>query len=505
MNSAVIYARYSSQGQREESIEGQLRECRAFAERNGFTVIQEYTDSALTGRTDHRPGFQKMIRDAEKRQFSTVIVWKLDRFARNRYDAATYRARLKKSGVSIVSAREAIPDGAEGIIIESLMEGMAEYYSANLAENVRRGLFDNALQRKTIGGQMPLGYTRGPDGRYAIVEAEAAVVRRIFQEAAAGRSCTDIAHDLSAAGFRTKKGKPFALASVLRILANEKYTGMYRYGEIEDPDGIPAIISADLFRQAASVKKIRHRAPSGGSAVYLLSGKLFCGKCGHLMTGEYAISKTKARHYYYLCLGTKKHECDVKRIRRDWIEGIVKDQISLLLDSPGFLEQVVQLVLDGTDEDLADQQAALDQRLAELDDTRRKHENLLRAIEEGIITPGVRSRLSELEDQLDSLRADVEALRLEMHPITREDVEFSFSEMRRHRDQLDWQTLVDVFINRIYYYPDHLLILFNFSGDGSQVRIDVGSSNNDEHAQPFVNYSNPTLLWTGSICLYVPL
>ena len=157
MNSAVIYARYSSQGQREESIEGQLRECRAFAERNGFTVIQEYTDSALTGRTDHRPGFQKMIRDAEKRQFSTVIVWKLDRFARNRYDAATYRARLKKSGVSIVSAREAIPDGAEGIIIESLMEGMAEYYSANLAENVRRGLFDNALQRKTIGGQMPLG------------------------------------------------------------------------------------------------------------------------------------------------------------------------------------------------------------------------------------------------------------------------------------------------------------------------------------------------------------
>ena len=407
MNNAVIYARYSSQGQREESIEGQLPECRIFAERNGFTVLREYTDSALTGRTDHRPGFQRMVRDAEKRQFSTVIVWKLDRFARNRYDAATYRARLKKSGVTIVSAREAIPDGAEGIIIESLMEGMAEYYSANLAENVRRGLFDNALQRKTIGGQMPLGYTRGSDGRYSIIEPEAAIVRRIFQEAAAGRSGTDIVHDLNAAGFRTKKGKPFTLAGVLRILANEKYTGMYRYADIEDPDGIPAIVSADLFRQAATAKKTRHRSPSGGAAVYLLSGKLFCGSCGHLMSGEYAISKTKARHYYYLCLGAKKHECSVKRVRRDWIEGIVKDQISALLDSPGFLEQVVQLVLDGTDEDMADQQAALDQRLAELDDARRKHDNLLRAIEEGIITPGVRSRLSELEDLLDSLREEL--------------------------------------------------------------------------------------------------
>lgn len=495
MNNAVIYARYSSQGQREESIEGQLRECRIFAERNGFTVLREYTDSALTGRTDHRPGFQRMVRDAEKRQFSTVIVWKLDRFARNRYDAATYRARLKKSGVTIVSAREAIPDGAEGIIIESLMEGMAEYYSANLAENVRRGLFDNALQRKTIGGQMPLGYTRGSDGRYSIIEPEAAIVRRIFQEAAAGRSGTDIVHDLNAAGFRTKKGKPFTLAGVLRILANEKYTGMYRYADIEDSDGIPAIVSADLFRQAASAKKTRHRSPSGGAAVYLLSGKLFCGSCGHLMSGEYAISKTKARHYYYLCLGAKKHECSVKRVRRDWIEGIVKDQISALLDSPGFLEQVVQLVLDGTDEDMADQQAALNQRLAELDDARRKHDNLLRAIEEGIITPGVRSRLSELEDLLDSLRADVDALRLEMHPITREDVEFSFSEMRRHRDLLDWQALVDVFINRVYYYPDHLLILFNFGGDGSRVQIDFGSSNNDDQSQPLLSLSN--YLWLG--------
>lgn len=188
------------------------------------------------------------------------------------------------------------------------------------------------------------------------------------------------------------------------------------------------------------------------------------------------------------------------RVNPAWLMGFdvpmsSDDDLPQLLDSPGFLEQVVQLVLDGTDEDVADQQAALDQRLAELDDARRKHDNLLRAIEEGIITPGVRSRLSELEDLLDSLRADVDALRLEMHPITREDVEFSFSEMRRHRDMLDWQALVDVFINRVYYYPDHLLILFNFGGDGSRVQIDFGSSNNDDQSQPLLSLSN--YLWLG--------
>lgn len=514
MNSAaVIYARYSSQGQREESIEGQLRECRIFAERNGFTIVREYTDSALTGRSDQRPAFQRMIRDAEKRQFSTVIVWKLDRFARNRYDSAMYRAKLKKAGVSIVSAREAIPDGAEGIIVESLMEGMAEYYSANLAENVRRGQYENALQRKTLGGFMPLGLQRGSDGKYAINEAEAVIVRRIFNEAAAGRSVASIVDDLNRDGFRNRNGSMFERQLVHRILKNEKYTGMYRFADIEDPEGIPPIVSPDLFRKANAARPRRRRSSSPEpSEHYLLSGKLFCGSCERLMTGEYAISKTGDRHYYYFCIGAKNHHCSAKRIRKSWIESIVIEQISALLDSPSFLEELTQLVLSGVDEDLQAQRAVIAERQAALADARRKYENMIRAIEEGLITPGLRERLLDLEELTASLEEEIRALQLDLHPITRDDIEQSLAELKRHRDQLDWQVLVDVFIDRIYYFPDHLLILLNYSGKDQRISVPLDdgsggdSSNNGSGGQPFDTHSNPSLLWWfGCPALWVPL
>ena len=143
---AVIYARYSSDNQREASIEGQIRECTAFAEKNGITVLRHYIDRAISAKTDNRPEFQNMIIDSNKKLFDMIIVWKLDRFARNRYDSARYKAQLKKNGVKVVSATEVISDGAEGIILESMLEGFAEYYSVDLSEKVVRGMTDNALK-----------------------------------------------------------------------------------------------------------------------------------------------------------------------------------------------------------------------------------------------------------------------------------------------------------------------------------------------------------------------
>ena len=140
----VIYARYSSDNQREESIEGQIRENTAFAEKNGIVIVGHYIDRAVSAKTDNRPEFQRMICDSAKKTFDVVIVWKLDRFSRNRYDSAKYKAALKKNNVRVVSATEAISEGAEGIILESVLEGMAEYYSADLAEKVTRGLTENA-------------------------------------------------------------------------------------------------------------------------------------------------------------------------------------------------------------------------------------------------------------------------------------------------------------------------------------------------------------------------
>ena len=135
----VIYARYSSDNQREESIEGQIRECKVFAEKNGIDIIEIYIDRALSAKTDNRPDFQRLIKESGSKKFEVLLVWKLDRFARNKFDLAHYKRILKNNGVHVVSATEVISDGPEGILLESLLEGMAEYYSADLSEKVMRG------------------------------------------------------------------------------------------------------------------------------------------------------------------------------------------------------------------------------------------------------------------------------------------------------------------------------------------------------------------------------
>ena len=158
----VIYARYSSDNQREESIEGQLRECNDFAKRNDITIIDSYIDRAFSATTDKRPAFQKMIKDSAKNMFDVIIVQKLDRFARNRYDSARYKAQLRKNGVKVISANENISEGSEGIILESVLEGMAEYYSADLSEKVIRGLTENAIKCKFNSDPITFGFNFEP-------------------------------------------------------------------------------------------------------------------------------------------------------------------------------------------------------------------------------------------------------------------------------------------------------------------------------------------------------
>ena len=128
---------HSTDGQREESAEGQLRECKEYAERHNMTFVTSYVDRAQSARTDDRPEFQKMIRDSAKKQFDVVLVWKLDRFSHSRLDAATYRAILKRNDVKVISAKENISEGSEGIILEAMLDGMAEYYSAELINTTR--------------------------------------------------------------------------------------------------------------------------------------------------------------------------------------------------------------------------------------------------------------------------------------------------------------------------------------------------------------------------------
>ena len=227
---AVIYARFSSDRQREESIEGQLRECHEFASKNGIIVVHEYIDRALSASkdTEKRLDFLKMIRDSSKGQFEGVLVWKLDRFARDRYDSAHYKHILKKNGVRVISATESISEGPEGIILESMLEGMAEYYSAELSVKIHRGQKENALKCRNNGGRIPLGYKLGADQKLEIDPLTAPIVREIFQRYADGDTIKEIRDDLNARGIRTAKGKAFSYASFSRMLQNRKYIGEYK-------------------------------------------------------------------------------------------------------------------------------------------------------------------------------------------------------------------------------------------------------------------------------------
>ena len=288
----VIYARYSSHNQTECSIEGQLEVCRAYARQNNYTVIGEYIDRATTGTSDNRPQFKKMIEDSEKALFNGVLVYALDRFARNRYDSAVYKAKLKKYGIRVYSARENITDDPSGVLMESVLEGMAEYFSLELGQKVKRGMNLNAECCYYNGGSVPLGYKlevvyderfnnnikKAVKKKYVIDEEKAFIVKKIFEMYANDTKMVDIINYLNGLKLTTSKDNHFNKSSIGRILNNKKYIGIYSYNGIEKENGIPRIIEDDLFEKVQRELIRNGLAPSRNKAKtpYLLTGKFCC-------------------------------------------------------------------------------------------------------------------------------------------------------------------------------------------------------------------------------------
>ncbi len=273
---AIIYARYSSDSQREERIEGQLRECKEFAEKNAITIIGTYIDRALSARTDKRPDFQRMIKDSAKHQFDLVIVWKLDRFSRDRYDSAHYKSILAKNGVKVISATEPIKEDSTGVLLESLLEGMAEYYSRELSEKVRRGLTENALKARFNGGSMPMGYVRNKEQQFEIDPVSAPIVLEAFERYASGENMREVRDWMIEKGVRSKIGKLPNINFITRMLKNRRYIGEYRYGEIVQENAVPAVVDKDLFERVQQRMAKNKKAPAVHKAEdnYLLTTKL---------------------------------------------------------------------------------------------------------------------------------------------------------------------------------------------------------------------------------------
>ena len=470
---AVIYARYSSDSQREESIEGQIRECTAFAGKNGITVLCSYIDRALSARTADRPEFQRMIKDSEKCLFDVVLVWKLDRFSRDRYDSAHYKHILKKNGVKVLSAKENISEGPEGIILESMLEGYAEYYSAELSEKIQRGQMENALKCRNNGGNTPLGYVVGQDGVLAIDPLTAPLVTEIFTRYDSGESISEITRSLNSRGLKTKKGKPFKIGGVSIILKNRKYIGEYKYGDVVIPKGIPAIIEDDMFdRVQARIAKNR-KAPAKAKAnrEYLLTTKLFCGTCGRMMAGESGTSRTGDVYYYYKCGGAKrKLGCKRKAIKKDWIErAAVLITVSRVLRDEE-IRRIAEAIVDLQEKE----DTTLPIMQAQLAECEKAIENMLNAIQMGVLTASTKERLEQLEAQREDLKLSILQTQMQKPKYTTEQVVSWISRFKYGNvDDPDYQKqIIETFINSIYVFDDKLLFTYNFKDGTEPISLD---------------------------------
>ena len=475
---AVIYARYSSHSQREDSIEGQLRICHEYAKAEGLAIVGEYIDRAISGTTDARPDFQRMIDDAKKNQFSYVIVYRLDRFARNRYDSVLYKHELKQCGVKVVSATEGIGTGDESILLEALIEASAEYYSMELSRKIKRGRQDSAMKGNFLGGAVPLGY-KVVDSKFIIDDETAPIVRYIFERYAAGIGKKQIIDELTAKGYMRRNGKPFAYRAFDSVLRNRKYTGEFTQTGITVEGGCPAIIDTEMFEKVQARLEINRRAPAKAKAKteYLLSGKMFCGYCGEPMTGVSGTGRQGGTFYYYSCVGRRgKSGCKKQHEKKDFIEWYVCEQTVQYMQDPARLSHVAKRIIEIHDADFDGGKVKELQRAVESCD------NDIRKLVDALTTipDAARPALYDKIERIGAAKADMEIDLAKLRVLSevrykQEDVEAWIRSMCRG-DLMDFEfrrQLIDVFINSVYLFDDRVVIVYNIKNGKQVSAIDV--------------------------------
>lgn len=464
MKKAVIYARYSCDKQNYQSIEGQLRVCNKFASDNGFIVVDTYIDTATTGTNDKRYYFQQMLQDSINKNFEIVIVYKNDRFARNRVESALNKKILKDNGVRVISATENIPDTPEGIILESLLEGMAEYYSVELSQKVKRGMNELFIKKQFTGGNIPFGYDI-VNKKYVINTYESEIVKKIFKDFASGKTKALIVEELSAKGVLNKNKKPITYSSLSRMLQNLKYTGIVMHDGKEYQDIVPQIIDKELFDKVNSQQKINKRINKVINSNFILSGKLFCGICKNAMHGDSGTSKTGAIYYYYTCHAHKKNKgCRMPSIKKESLENKIFEICATVLK-----KDYVQLVIDNAYKihlEELESNADIQNLDNQLDKKKKALNNMLNAIESGIFTSSTQQRLLELEKDIEILNTKInEEKEKQNFGLTKADY---FNFLNKFIDkQIDNEEfkkdLINLLIKKIIVYPEKIKIIFNIT------------------------------------------
>lgn len=474
---AVVYARFSAgPNQTEQSIEGQIRDCQEYAKANGITIIEYYCDRHISGKEDFNRGeFQRMLCDSSKGQFNYVLTWKVDRFGRNREEIALNKSRLKKNGVKLLYAKESIPDGPEGIILESVLEGLAEYYSADLAQKIKRGMTESAMKGRVLGSACIYGFEKSKENTYAINEAAAPVVREIFKRYAGGDDVPNIIRDLTARGVYTYKGKPFDTSILYRMLRNRKYIGEYCYNGVVYDGGIPRIIDDDIWDEVQHrLAQNAHRGGKFRSAThFLLSGKIVCGECGATYCGESGTGKSGKVHYYYKCHGKKQYKtsCPSQNFRKDWLEQFVIFHTRYDVLTDAMIEYMADEIMRIQEEESAS--FALKSLQRDLKNVNRSLTNILKAIESGIFNDTTADRMQQLEERKKELEFSIAKEELKRVPLTREHLIYWFEKFRSGDLVADdfQKRLVDSFINTIFIYNDRMVIAYNFTDNNHSVSL----------------------------------
>lgn len=437
MENAVVYARYSSHSQTEQSIEGQLNAAYKYANDKGYKIIKEYCDRAKTGTNDNREEFQKMLSDTKKKKFTVIIVWKVDRFGRNREEITFNKYKCKKNGVRVEYVAENISQGPEGVILESVLEGMAEYYSLQLSQNVKRGYLESAKKRHVIG-MTPLGYTRSKDKTYMVIPEEAKTVRLIFDKYNAGMSQRELVDYLNKRSY-TNKGRTFTKSSLQRILNDERYIGTFTYKDIiREENAIPAILTREVFYADRTPKSMWKYDE------YKLSRYLVCGNCKSPMKGSSGYSKTGKKYNYYIC-----GKCKKIHVRADKLEMLVKGKVREMMNKE-LIDNLAHNLYEYHKQNAPDRTEEEDLK-RNLDAISTKINNLLLSIEKGISIELVAPRIKELEIKRDELSTELNKMQLERpFTITLDAIKFFLTKITP-----------DKFLSKVIVFNDHVKIALN--------------------------------------------
>ena len=480
----VLYGRYSSHNQKDISVEQQFEKGYELAAEYGIRIIDTYADRAVSGRTDKRRDFQRMMTDAAKGKFRYVIAWKSNRMGRNMLEALINEARLQDLGVRVLYVEEDFDDTAAGRFAARSMMNVNQFYSENMAEDIKRGLYDNAANCMVANGHLPYGYKADETLHYAIDEPKAAVIREIFTRVSCGEAFVDIMASLNARGIKTSYGRPWGRSSFQKILSNERYRGIYIYGDVRKEDGIPRIISDELYFKVQEVITTK-KNPQGRHRVngdYLLTGKLFCGHCKSPMTGISGTSRSGNLHYYYVCQKRRTEKtCEKKNLRRDDIEL----QVAKAIKRRTLDDDTINWIADSVVEYSQHQESASGIGLLEdqLKDTQRSIKNLMAAIEQGIITPTTKARLMELEKEQSDIDRKITMAKADVIPVNRDQLVGWLKKLQAGdvHDKKYQAELFDTFLIAVYVYDnpdgqDYMKVVFNYAGSKNTVEIPLDPS-----------------------------